>query len=1081
MFARPPSHARYRILAATLLASAVATLAMACGTSSNTATGPTPVKCQVALSMASGTVAASGGNGTIVVTTQPECSWTALVDVGWITGLSPAAGQGNGQVAFQVPANPQLTARQADVVINDSRLTIRQEAASCSFTLAPLAQSMAAAGEPGSATITAAPGCAWTATSNAAWISLTSPASGSGNGTVSFTVSPNTGVERTGTLTIAGQTLTVVQAAATTGTACTYVIAPTTQTLGASGGLTSVAVSTATGCAWTSTSTTPWVTITVGLVGNGNGTVGMTVASNSGAARTATLTIAGQPFTITQSAATGTVPCSFSISPTNQSVGAAGGPGTPVTVSTSAGCAWTATSNAPWVTIQSGATGIGGGTVSFSVSPNSGGDRTGTLTIATQTFTVNQSATPPPTTCTFSISPTHGSVGVSADQGPIITVSTGPTCGWTASSNSSWLSITSGASSTGSGTVTFNVAANPGGERSGSLTIARITFNVTQTTAPCAYSLQPTSQSVPATAGAGAAVTVTTSSHCSWSATSNDPWLTVTSGASGTGSGTVGFAVAANTGLQRVGTLTIAGITFNVTQTTAPCAYSLQPTSQSVPATAAAGAAVAVTTSSHCSWSATSNDPWLTVTSGASGTGSGSVGFAVAANTGAQRVGTLTIAGETFTVTQAGGCSIGLKPTSASIGSGASTGPVGVSAGPGCTWTAVSGDPSWLTITSGGSGSGDGTVNYSAAANTGAERKGALTIGGQTFTVMQATGCSIALKPTSASIGSGASTGAVGVSGGPGCTWTAVSGDPSWLTITSGGSGSGDGTVNYSAAANTAAERTAALTIGGVTFTVTQAAAVCTYSINPASQSIGVNGGSGAQISVDVSPSNCAWTARSNDSWLTITQGENGNGNVRFTAAANSGPQRVGTLTIAGHTHTVTQAGCTYSINPMSQSVGVAAGSGSVSVTTNGTACTWAATSQSLPWLTITPPTSGTGGGSLNFSYTANTGLQTSQRVGTLTIAGQTFTLTQAGCTYSINPTSRSIIALGGTGSVSVTTTAECTWTATSNDPSWLTITSTSGTSVNYSVAVHVGTSSRTGTLTIAGQTFTVTQAGVTF
>ena len=51
-------------------------------------------------------------------------------------------------------------------------------------------------------------------------------------------------------------------------------------------------------------------------------------------------------------------------------------------------------------------------------------------------------------------------------------------------------------------------------------------------------------------------------------------------------------------------------------------------------------------------WTATSNASWLSIASGASGTGNGAVFFSVAANSGAQRVGTLTIAGQTFSVTQ---------------------------------------------------------------------------------------------------------------------------------------------------------------------------------------------------------------------------------------------------------------------------------------------------------------------------------------------------------------------------------------------------------------------------------------------
>ena len=84
-------------------------------------------------------------------------------------------------------------------------------------------------------------------------------------------------------------------------------------------------------------------------------------------------------------------------------------------------------------------------------------------------------------------------------------------------------------------------------------------------------------------------------------------------------------------------------------------------------------------------------------------------------------------------------------------------------------------------------------------------------------------------------------------------------------------------------------------------------------------------------------------------------------------------------------------------------------------------------------------------------------------------------------CTYSINPTSASYAAAGGTGSVSVTAATGCAWTAVSN-ATFITITSGASGSgngtVGYSVAANTGTSSRTGTMTIAGLTFTVTQAG---
>jgi plastocyanin len=171
---------------------------------------------------------------------------------------------------------------------------------------------------------------------------------------------------------------------------------------------------------------------------------------------------------------------------------------------------------------------------------------------------------------------------------------------------------------------------------------------------PCTFTLAPTSASVPSTASS-ASVSVTAASGCAWTAVSNDGFITITSGASGSGNGTVSYAVAANTTTAaRTGSLTIAGQTFTITQAApAPCTFTLAPTSASVPSTASS-ASVSVTAASGCAWTAVSSSGFLTVTSGASGSGNGTVGYNVAANTTTSaRSGSITIAGQTFTVTQA--------------------------------------------------------------------------------------------------------------------------------------------------------------------------------------------------------------------------------------------------------------------------------------------------------------------------------------------------------------------------------------------------------------------------------------------
>lgn len=82
----------------------------------------------------------------------------------------------------------------------------------------------------------------------------------------------------------------------------------------------------------------------------------------------------------------------------------------------------------------------------------------------------------------------------------------------------------------------------------------------------CSFSINPTSASF-AAAGGAASVAVTTQAGCNWTAVSNNSFITITSGASGSGNGTVNYSVAANTGTaSRSGSMTIAGLTFNVTQ-----------------------------------------------------------------------------------------------------------------------------------------------------------------------------------------------------------------------------------------------------------------------------------------------------------------------------------------------------------------------------------------------------------------------------------------------------------------------------------------------------------------------------------
>ena len=108
---------------------------------------------------------------------------------------------------------------------------------------------------------------------------------------------------------------------------------------------------------------------------------------------------------------------------------------------------------------------------------------------------------------------------------------------------------------------------------------------------------------------------------------------------------------------------------------------------------------------------------------------------------------------------------------------------------------------------------------------------------------MSGRSCSYALDSASKSFATSGGTGTVNVTAPAGCPWVAVS-NVSWITVTSGSSGSGSGSVSYSVVANrNATSQSGTLTIAGQIFTVTEAAAPCTYSITPTSIVFPASGG----------------------------------------------------------------------------------------------------------------------------------------------------------------------------------------------------------------------------------------------
>ena len=559
------------------MASIAAAVVAGCTESSITSntTGPdTPGKCDITVSAPPG-MGPEGGDATIRVTTQPECEWTASTGASWITGLTPASGQGPGSVTYRVAPNDTEDAREGEIAINGTKVRVSQRAP-CVIDLAPATRSVAARGGPGSVTVATTADCTWTASADAGWIAIAQPAQGSGGGTVNFTVAANTGSARTAHILVGRARSTVTQESAAS--ACAVSITPPSQNIGPAGGPGApIAITAPNGCTWTASSAAPWITITSATSGSGSGSITFSAVTNNGAARTGTISIGSSTFKLTQAAAPA---CTYALHTTGMNA-LPGGDNGAVGVTAPNGCGWTASSNAGWITITQGASGSGNGSVSFTIAANTtGATRSGTLTVAGLTYTVTQASSGSGDgggggggggsgggSCTYALSTNgmnalpggdNGAVGVTAPNG----------CGWTASSNAGWITITQGAGGSGSGSVSFAIAANSTGSgRSGTLTVAGHTYTVTQLpVAPaCSFVVSPPNHDLsgnPQTAS----FTVTTTSGCGWTAAANAPWIVITSGASGTGSGSVTFTVGQNDGPQRTDTMTIAGQSVSVLQ-----------------------------------------------------------------------------------------------------------------------------------------------------------------------------------------------------------------------------------------------------------------------------------------------------------------------------------------------------------------------------------------------------------------------------------------------------------------------------------------------------------------------------------
>jgi trimeric autotransporter adhesin len=271
----------------------------------------------------------------------------------------------------------------------------------------------------------------------------------------------------------------------------------------------------------------------------------------------------------------------------------------------------------------------------------------------------NDTPTTPSQSCAYTVSSTSQSPAASGGAFSVTITRTSGSCTWAASSNASWVTFTNNASGSDTGTLSVAVAPNTtttaraaaisvswtGGNAQIAVNQAGLAFG------ECTYAFANPSLSIPAESSASSAALAVTGSGCSWNASTDAAWLTITSQTSGVASAAIAFTATANPDVSaRAGSInvTFAGGSTKATITQAgvtTCTYTLTPSSQSV---TAAGGSFSFTpvrnTPNGCSWAASTDTPWITLTGPTSGLSNVPVPYTVAANgTGSARSGRITV------------------------------------------------------------------------------------------------------------------------------------------------------------------------------------------------------------------------------------------------------------------------------------------------------------------------------------------------------------------------------------------------------------------------------------------------------
>ena len=184
------------------------------GSATTTVTAPTAAaaRCQPSFDRAPQSFGPEGGTGSIAVTVARECPWSASSGVVWLAITSGAQGQGDGTIAFKAEPNPAPLSRSGAVLIGDGRVEVAQQPAPCRFDVSHPDLTIVPAGAAIEIQVRTQAACEWSSSSPVPW-ATTAPASGRGSASVILTVEANNSVGRVAVIEVAGERMSLTQAA----------------------------------------------------------------------------------------------------------------------------------------------------------------------------------------------------------------------------------------------------------------------------------------------------------------------------------------------------------------------------------------------------------------------------------------------------------------------------------------------------------------------------------------------------------------------------------------------------------------------------------------------------------------------------------------------------------------------------------------------------------------------------------------------------------------------------------------------------------------------------------------------------